>query len=413
MAHLKEVDEDHFTVLMVQVENEVGLRGESRDRSVTANSKFSGPVPADIVSFLAEDWENLHVDLKNNLSTFKTSGSLKDNASWEELFGQSLQTDELFMAYHYAQYLQHVAAAGKEVYPLPMFTNVWMSYTSDNADENFPFIVAGGANPGEYPSGGGVTTVLDIWQKFAPSLDFIAPDIYFNDYSSTCAKYRHRGQPLFIPEQRRDDYGARRVWIAYGSHAALCASPFGIDTLEPEANPFTKHYRLLRSVAQIVLTAQQRADASVGFCFDEIPQSGKDSATPIVKTFGDYEITIERCVVFGKPDPAAGMLIHLTGGKFLLIGWGFQVRARAICPEATFTGILSFEEKVVEDEASGKLRTVKLLNGDETRGGLFAMMPSEDPDYGGFPICVTIPARTMIAQVEFYHITEEAQDKQI
>ena len=34
-------------------------------------------------------------------------------------------------------------------------------------------------------------------------------------------------------------------------------------------------------------------------------------------------------------------------------------------------------------------------------------MPNSDPDYGGFPICVTIPAKTMIAQVEFYYIEEE------
>jgi hypothetical protein len=30
------------------------------------------------------------------------------------------------------------------------------------------------------------------------------------------------------------------------------------------------------------------------------------------------------------------------------------------------------------------------------------MMPNEDPDYGGFPIAITIPARTGIAEVEFY-----------
>ena len=33
MAHLKDIDEEHSTVVMVQVENEVGLLGDSRDRS--------------------------------------------------------------------------------------------------------------------------------------------------------------------------------------------------------------------------------------------------------------------------------------------------------------------------------------------------------------------------------------------
>jgi hypothetical protein len=34
-------------------------------------------------------------------------------------------------------------------------------------------------------------------------------------------------------------------------------------------------------------------------------------------------------------------------------------------------------------------------------------MPSEDPDYGGFPISVTIPARTMIAEVEVYALQDD------
>tara|TARA_R110002060_G_scaffold2774_2_gene4561 strand:- start:1129 stop:1287 length:159 start_codon:yes stop_codon:yes gene_type:complete len=48
MAHLKELDEGHYTVLMVQVENESGLVGDSRDRSSGASAIFSlqpGRVP--------------------------------------------------------------------------------------------------------------------------------------------------------------------------------------------------------------------------------------------------------------------------------------------------------------------------------------------------------------------------------
>ncbi len=262
----------------------------------------------------------------------------------------------------------------------------------------------GSSTPGEYPSGGGTSNVLDIWLKFAPSLDFISPDIYLQDYATLCAKYRHRNQPLFIPEQRRDEYGARRVWIAYGSHAALGTSPFGIDTLKAKDNPFVKHYGLLRSVSSLVLEAQRRPGSSVGFCFDELRPDGTDDSLPVTRQWAGYELTIERCFVFGKPGPGAGMVIHRGDGVFLLVGWGFQVRARALDRASGFTGILRFEEKVVQDETKGTLGTARRLNGDETRGGKYAMMPSEDPDYGGYPICVTIPARTMIAEVEFYSI---------
>ncbi|KAB8074896.1 glycoside hydrolase superfamily [Aspergillus leporis] len=404
MRHLREFDENHSTVIMVQVENETGLLGDSRDGSAAAEERFSQPVPEDLLTFLTTDWNNLHADLRNDLVHFKSQS--QPRGSWVDVFGRGPHTDELFMAYHYALYLNQVASAGKQEYPIPLYTNVWQNYVGSDGDNDFPVIAGGGGMPGDYPSGGGTTTVLDIWQEFAPALDFIAPDVYLNDYSQSCHKYRHRNQPLFIPEQRRDDYGVRRIWTAYGTYQAIGVSPFGIDTLEPSTNPFTKHYALLDSVSQIVLDAQRRPGSSVGFHFDELAADGSDPSKPVVHRYGEFEVTIERCFVFGKPGPGSGMVIHLGGGKFLLIGWGFQVRATSISPTAAFTGILRFEEKVVANRDTGELRTLRVLNGDETRSGIFAMMPNEDPDYGGFPICVTIPARTMIAEVEFYSLNE-------
>lgn len=48
-----------------------------------------------------------------------------------------------------------------------------------------------------------------------------------------------------------------------------------------------------------------------------------------------------------------------------------------------------------------------MLNGDETKSGRFVIMPGADPDYGGYPICVTIPARSRIAEVEVYAPRED------
>ncbi|KAG8163079.1 hypothetical protein KVR01_007557 [Diaporthe batatas] len=410
MKHLREFDESHSTVIMVQVENESGLLGDSRDGSNLAEKAFHEPVPKDLVNFLASDWENLHPDIKeHNLTRFKprSGDSIADGGDWETVFGSSPRTDELFMAYHYALYINEVAAAGKEQYPIPHYTNLWMNYSGEDSDNDFPVVVGGGGMPGDYPSGGAVSNVMDVWMRFAPSLDFIGPDVYLNNYDRSCAKYRHRNQPLFIPEQRRDEYGARRIWIAYGSYAAMGVAPFGVDTVDPADSPLTKHYGLLKSVSAIVLEAQRHPDSSIGFCFDELPDgvSGR-SSDPVKKVWGDFELTIDRCFVFGKPGPGTGMVIDRGNGKFLLIGWGFQVSAKAVSTDSTFTGILKFEEKAVDDEETGRLRTVRVLNGDETRSGEFAMMPNEDPDYGGFPISVTVPARTMIAEVTFYSISD-------
>ncbi|EMT74321.1 glycoside hydrolase superfamily [Fusarium oxysporum II5] len=406
MKHLREFDESHSTVIMAQVENESGLLGDSRDGSELAEQAFRQPVPQELIEFLTSSWENLHGDIKtHNLVHFNPTGL--ERGDWETVFGSSPRTDELFMAYHYALYVNQVAGAGKTQYPIPHYTNMWMNYAGDDTDNDFPVIVGGGGMPGDYPSGGAVSNVMDVWMQFAPNLDFLGPDIYLNDYERSCAKYRHRNQPLFVPEQRRDDYGARRMWIAYGSYAAMGVAPFGVDTVEPANNPFTKQYGLLKSVSAIVLEVQRQPNSSVGFCFDEIPNGASNSIShPIKRSWGDFDITIDRCFVFGKPGPGAGMVIHRGPGKFLLIGWGFHVSAKTSLKNTTFTGILKFEEKAVDDEETGRLRTVRVLNGDETRSGSFAMMPNEDPDYGGFPISVTVPARTMIAEVTFYAISE-------
>lgn len=410
MKHLREVDESHSTVIMVQVENESGLLGDSRDGSELAEKAFHEPVPQELVHFLSSDWDQLNKDIKEqNLTQFeiRRESSTTETRDWETVFGSNPRTDELFMAYHYALYVNEVAAAGKKQYPIPHYTNLWMNYAGGDSDNDFPVVVGGGGMPGDYPSGGAVSNVMDVWMRFAPHLDFLGPDIYLNDYESSCAKYRHRNQPLFVPEQRRDEYGARRIWIAYGSYAAMGVAPFGVDTINPEDSPFTKHYGLLKSISAIVLEAQRHPNSSVGFCFDEIPDGASGNlCSPVKKVWGDFEITIDRCFVFGRPGPGSGMVISREHGKFLLIGWGFQVSAKAVAQNSTFTGILKFEEKAVDDEETGRLRTVRVLNGDETKSGSFAMMPNEDPDYGGFPISVTVPARTMIAEVTFYFISD-------
>jgi beta-galactosidase GanA len=113
MAHLKEVDERHSTVLMVQVENETGLLGDSRDGSLAAERRFQSSVPTALMEKLTSHWDSLRPEMQKNLATFKAKRA--STGSWTEVFGRSQQTDELFMAYHYALYLEQVASAGKSV----------------------------------------------------------------------------------------------------------------------------------------------------------------------------------------------------------------------------------------------------------------------------------------------------------
>lgn len=407
MSHLKEVDAQR-TVILVQVQNEVGLLGDSRDRSNTANALFKSSVPADLANFLYNDWESLLPHLQTNATLFKTKFETfsKQNqfGSWDEMFGESVYTDELFMAYHYTRFVEKVAAAGRKVYDIPFFTNAWLPKVGTVVGEN---VAAGGNLPGDYPSGGPVSNVLDVWQKFSRTLDFLSPDIYTSDYSITCEIYSHRQQALFIPEQRRDEYGARRIWQAVGKFNAIGASPFGIDTLKAENCAYTRHYKLLRSVSQIILKAQANPGSIFGFFFDEIESTGTDPTPPVVKRFTKYDLTISRAFVLGKPGPGSGIVVELEPDNFLLIGWGFKVEWKSRSPTSVYTGIVRFLEKSVANEVDGTLNTERKLNGDETRSGMWANMPNAIPDYGDSIIPISIPARTMIAEATVYSLDKK------
>ncbi|KAF1974402.1 hypothetical protein BU23DRAFT_637981 [Bimuria novae-zelandiae CBS 107.79] len=164
LSHVKEIYEGHNTVLMVQVENEVGLLFDSRDGSAAANEQFAKHVPEELLKFLAEDYDNLNEDLRANLKTF-VAQSKPQSGTWEEVFGKGPKTDELFMAYHYALFVNRVAAAGKKAYQLTLYTNVWQNYAGDDSDNDFPIVVGGGGMPGDYPSGGAIRGYLCLSNK--------------------------------------------------------------------------------------------------------------------------------------------------------------------------------------------------------------------------------------------------------
>ena len=408
MAHLKEFDGQHSTVIMVQVENEIGLLGDSRDRSKIADKKFAEPIPKDLLHHLQSNLSSLHPEFQKRYSHIRSAPA--GEATWSSVFGteDSVNADEMFMANSFSTYIHHVASAGKAEYPIPLYANVWLNFDDLDLTE-IPVVVGGGAKAGVYPSGGPCPHTMDVYTFNAPSLDFIGPDLYFQDYESTCQNYRH-GQPLFIPEQQRSEKGARRVWAAYGNYLALGCSPFGIDSLQASDSPWTKHYGLIHSLRKQILEAQaNRPEEMLGFFFDDFIEDQKTKERSWTKKMGGFKVIVERAFVFGKPGPGAGMVIHQGDGKYLCAGWGFNLYFKSTNPKSTFTGILHAEEKEVNPETC-ELSTLRVLGGDETRSGQFLIMPNEDPDYGGFPVAVTIPARTCIAECWAYSLEEEESD---
>lgn len=53
----------------------------------------------------------------------------RESGSWAEVFGQeNMLADEMFMAWHYARFVDSLAAAGKAAHNIPMFVNAWVIF---------------------------------------------------------------------------------------------------------------------------------------------------------------------------------------------------------------------------------------------------------------------------------------------
>jgi hypothetical protein len=123
MRHIKEVDGQQHTVIMIQGENEINVQKDSRDRSPVANQAYAGPAPKVLMDYLQKQKNELLPEVRKvwEAAGFRTSGT------WEEVFGKGVATDQILMAWYFARYVDRVAEAGKAEYPLPMYVNGWMS----------------------------------------------------------------------------------------------------------------------------------------------------------------------------------------------------------------------------------------------------------------------------------------------
>lgn len=72
---------------MIQVENETGLLGDSRDGSAAAEKGFNEPLPLDLLHFLAHVWDYLHTDLEANLIHLQSQTNSSE--IWIQVFGES------------------------------------------------------------------------------------------------------------------------------------------------------------------------------------------------------------------------------------------------------------------------------------------------------------------------------------
>ncbi len=357
MRHLRETDGERHTVLMVQVENEIGMIPQSRDHSAAADARFAEPVPAALMQFLSAHRETLATPLRQR---WEAHGA-RTGGSWEELFGRDLATDEIFMAWYFATYTEAVADAGAAQYDLPMYVNA--------------ALIRPGRKPGEYPSAGPLPQVFDVWRAGAPSIDFLAPDIYFPNFVEWAQAYDIPNNPYFIPETGRQPTATpANAFYAFAAHDAMGFSPFAIEDFAAE-DPLGDAYEVLSSLAPIILAHQGKAE--MAGVRPVVSFEGVAADAPQDVRLGQYNLH----VVFVDPwtpreqqDLAAhgGLIIQLGADEYLVAGRGLTVTFAA---DEGIVGIESIHEGRYD---KGAWTPGRLLNGDESHQGRHLRLPPDE-----------------------------------
>lgn len=365
MRHLKTNDPQH-TVIMVQVENEIGMIPEPRDRSAEANRQFASAVPPALMDYLTRNRTSLAPEL---LATWQSAGG-KTSGTWSDVFGTTPAGEEVFMAWHFAAFTQAVTAAGKAELALPMFANAALIRPS--------------YQPGQYPSAGPLPHLIDVWRAAAPALDFLTPDIYFPNFMHWARLYTRSGNPLFVPEALRSPEAAVNALYAFGAHDAIGFCPFAIESnTEPAAGYLAASYDLVRQLTPLLVEKQGRG-LTAGLL-----QESTDNRQPQQLRLGTwiFHVSFERAappsladglaVVVGTENsalagggragaaPAGGLMITLADDEFLFAGIGVTITFASTEPGQQ-AGILSVSEGRFVD---GKWTHERWLNGDQTHQG--------------------------------------------
>lgn len=356
MGHLKAVDEERNTVLMVQVENEVGMLPVAREYGAAAATSFKDQVPEALLRALAAPAAEAGYEDVRQL--WKEHGA-KTRGDWSTVFGEGDGAAEVFSAWHYAQFIEALVRAGKAIYPLPMYANVALNRM--------------GRSPGEYPSGGPVPHLLMVWKAGAPSLDLQAPDIYFPSFVELATRYKRPDNPLFVPEANRA--GAAEVpanaFYAFGKLDALGFGPFSIESIdEQDANPLAEAYAVLEQLAPAIL-ASQGLNKMSGFK-PRVLEDGTVIDLPVSETLGSYRFDVSfidtQSPRSSQNTAAHGGLIIQTGPEeYLVAGRGLIVTFRPVGDGPPLAGIDSVWEGSFD--ARGKWVPGRLLNGDQTNQG--------------------------------------------
>lgn len=385
VAHIAKTDTEH-TVVMLQIENEIGMLENARDYSADAQKLYDAQVPERLTTYLKKNAKTLHPDL---LDRWTASGK-KTRGTWAELFGADAYGEEIFMAYHYALYVGRLADIARKFTEMPLYVNAAMN--------------SRGRRPGQYPAAGPLAHLIDVWRCGAPAVDFISPDIYDSGFTGWVDRYAVCGNALFIPEMRLCEDNGAQAFYAIGQHKALGVSPFSIENGN-ENGMLRKAYAKLEALTPFLSTHTDRR----GMLFENKEQEQTwemDGLRIVARHF--FTLPWDPRATDGSTWPQAGaMFIRIAPKEYILAGTGVvltfeslseikaDAKQAAKLGEDGFAmagsdekgaaskwtaksriGIASVDE--VEIQADGTFKRLRRLNGDEDHQGRHVRIGVDD-----------------------------------
>lgn len=379
MQHIADTDSEQHTVIMVQIENEIGMLEDARDHSPRANALFNAAVPEALTKYLTKNKKTLHPQM---LAKWAANGH-KTRGTWQEIFGDDLYTDEIFMAWHYANYVEKLAQTARSIHNIPLFVNAAMNSRN--------------RKPGEYPSAGPLAHLIDVWNCGAPGIDLLAPDLYDKGFTDWVAKYHLPNNPLFIPEIRQSNANGVQAAYVLAEHDAIGLCPFAIEggSDNPQA-PTVQAYNKLNELMPLIARNQGKGVMN-GLYFDDDNKERivcKDDLKITARHF--FTLPWDPRATNGSPWPeAGGIILQLAKDEYIIAGSGivvaFEKTSESKAAEAKELGEDGFvstggktqkqagwqgghragigtvsEVKVNPD---GSLTRIRSLNGDQTHQG--------------------------------------------
>jgi beta-galactosidase GanA len=230
-------------------------------------------------------------------------------------------------------------------------------------------LIRPGAMPGQYPSAGPLPHLMDVWRAGAPKIDFLSPDIYFQNFAEWVRRFDASGNPIFIPEAMPAPIDSVNGMYAIGQHNAIGFSPFSIDSLDEQTtDALTSSYDLLKQLSALILERQGK-----GSIAGLLPE-GPEQRAPQQLRLGDFilNITFDRPSSQNSNVLSGGLVLATGPDEYLFAGTGLTITFETEKPGDPIVGLLSVDEGKY---ANGQWIQGRRLNGDQTHQGRHVRLP--------------------------------------